>query len=70
MGAVKELIMEVEDLVWEAMETGAKTKEDIYAYVMTNLSHGSVGQDFVYELVDAAEQWPDDGLYWSTQTIH
>lgn len=62
MGAMKELLMSVEASVWEAMERGAKTKEDIYAYVVANV--GNVSKEYVYSVVDAADQWPDDGGYY------
>ena len=60
MGAVKDLMMTIEDSVWEAMERGAKTKEDVYSYVYANV--GNVSREYVYVLVEAANEWPDDEL--------
>ena len=38
----------------------AKTKEDIYSYVYANV--GNVSREYVYVLVEAANEWPDDEL--------
>lgn len=66
MGVMKELLMSIEESVYEAMERGAKTKEDIYAYVCANV--GNISRDYVYAVVDEADEWPDDELYMSSYT--
>lgn len=33
MGMMKEYLMDIEELVWEAIELGFQTDEEIYAYV-------------------------------------
>jgi hypothetical protein len=67
MGAMKDMQMNIEDAVWEAMEAGAKTKEDIYAYVYAKV--GNIRPEYIYSVVDAIEQWPDDQeLYYTVNT--
>lgn len=68
MGAMKNLMMDIEYSVYEAMELGAKSKEDIYAYVYANV--GSVSKEMVYSIVDAYDEWPNDELYYRESTMH
>lgn len=67
MGAMKSLLMDIEDTIWEAIEAGAKTKEDIYAFVFAK--HGHISTNTVYSLIDAVSDWPgDQELYQMTAT--
>jgi hypothetical protein len=62
MARVKDMFMEIESLVWESLAMGAKTKEDVFSYVDSNLAF-KVDRGVVYNLVDSADEWPDDELY-------
>lgn len=68
MGAMKSLIMDIEYSVHEAMALGAKSKEEIYAYVYANV--GNVSKEMVYSIVDAYDEWPNDEEYYRETIIH
>lgn len=34
MGMMKDFLMEIQELVWDALEAGAKTDDEVYSYVL------------------------------------
>lgn len=68
MGAMKDLMMDIEDATWDALEKGARTKEDVFAYVCTQVPYcTNLCRNYVYSLVDSLEGSSDlDELYMMT----
>ena len=51
MSVWSDLLIETEDLVFDALELGAKTNEDVLAYVMMNSSY-HVDEDLITSVVN------------------
>ena len=55
MGLMKEYLMIIEDLVYDAIEAGAKTNEDVLAWVN---QYYIVDLDLIKDITDRyAEEW-------------
>lgn len=58
MSRMKELLMDVQELVYDAIEAGAKTNEDVYVYVNMRMTGAAVSLELIKEITDQyAQEW-------------
>jgi hypothetical protein len=58
MGIMKDFLMTVEELVWDAIEAGAKTDEDVYAFVTMRTGREVVTLETIKQITKKfANEW-------------
>jgi len=69
MSVWSDLLIETEDLVFDALELGAKTNEDVLAYVMMNSSY-HVDEDLITSIVNKSMSYFTGDYYEHHSTVH
>jgi hypothetical protein len=58
MGIMKDFLMTVEELVWDAIEAGVKTDEDVYAFVTMRTGREVVTLETIKQITKKfANEW-------------
>lgn len=58
MGMMKDLYIEIQELVWDAIEAGAKTDEDVYGYVLGFVKSEFISLETIKEMTKQyANEW-------------
>jgi len=69
MSVWSDLLIETENLVFDALELGAKTNEDVLAYVMMNSSY-HVDEDLITSIVNKSMSYFTGDYYEYHSTVH
>ena len=69
MSVWSDLLIETENLVFDALELGAKTNEDVLAYVMMNSSY-HVDEDLITSIVNKSMSYLTGDYYEHNSTVH
>jgi len=69
MSVWSDLLIETENLVFDALELGAKTNEDVLAYVMMNSSY-HVDEDLITSIVNKSMSYFTGDYYEHNSTVH
>jgi len=69
MSVWSDLLIETENLVFDALELGAKTNEDVLAYVMMNSSY-HVDEDLITSVVNKTMSYFTGDYYEYHSTVH
>ena len=69
MSVWSDLLIETENLVFDALELGAKTNEDVLAYVMMNSSY-HVDEDLITSVVNKTMSYLTGDYYEHHSTVH
>ena len=69
MSVWSDLLIETENLVFDALELGAKTNEDVLAYVMMNSSY-HVDEDLITSIVNKSMLYFTGDYYEHHSTVH
>ena len=69
MSVWSDLLIETENLVFDALELGAKTNEDVLAYVMMNSSY-HVDEDLITSVVNKTMSYFTGDYYEHNSTVH
>jgi hypothetical protein len=69
MSVWSDLLIETENLVFDALELGAKTNEDVLAYVMMNSSY-HVDEDLITSVVNKTMSYLTGDYYEYHSTVH
>lgn len=74
MSAMKDLMMNIEEATWDALERGARTKEDVFQYVVMTVPFATEScRGYVYNLLGSTKQYSYKGLYaekYATSIMH
>ena len=58
MCRMKDFLMKIEEMVWDAIEAGAKTNEDVYAFVLTRVPREYVTLEYIENITKGIEnEW-------------
>ena len=69
MSVWSDLLIETENLVFDALELGAKTNEDVLDYVMMNSSY-HVDEDLITSIVNKSMSYFTGDYYEHNSTVH